>query len=95
MTFDITLFSPTLAEIMKKDTLMLLVLVGVAFVALWIAFCLGERFAQLKLAQDSSNAVINNHEARLNSLECDFHRRQKFRIGFSKALGWLLDKVHL
>ena len=75
---------------MKRDLLMLLVLVAVA---LSVGFYFGSRFAQLKLGQESMAAAVSNHEARLNSLEYDFQRRKKLWAVGSKALGWLWKKV--
>ena len=90
MTFDFYFFTTMLDPIMKRDLLMLLVLVAVV---LWVGFYFGGRFTQLKLAQESTAAILNGHEARLNSLEYDFQRRQKVRAWGSKALGWLWKKV--
>jgi hypothetical protein len=76
---------------MKRDLLMLFILI---VVVLWVGFYFEGRFTQLKLAQESTAATVNSHEVRLNSLEHDFHRRQKLRTGVSKALAWLWGKVH-
>ena len=77
---------------MKKDVFMLLTLVTVVLLA---GFYFGERFAQLRISQQSTCTAINNHEARLLPLEQDFQRRKKIRGGFSKMLGWFRGKLGL